>query len=978
MLLMIVGVALWGGTRAEAASDITVVPGNGRVTITWSPAAPAKGATLSATATNGSSNVGCSTMTLSCSIVGLTNGVSYKVVVTVTDAANNVISSLTTTATPLTVPDPPILVSATAQDRQIAVSWQAPSSTGGSPITGYTASASAAGVATTCISTSTSCVVSGLNNGTAYTVSVFASNAAGRSASSTSLAVTPATVPDPPVGVAASLGPSDKLDVSWTPPLHDGGSSISGYVVRCSPNRGSSWTTEPAASSTRLVVSNVSNTQRYVCEVAAVNAAGRGAYSAPSAASSPAPVSRNRSSAVATRDHPVAGAFGVIVVTLVDAAGRPLAGQRVTLRASKPGQHFVAVSDANGRARFDVVGTVAGVVRYWAYDATVLLGSTSVTFSAATVTTTAPTTTSTTTTTSTPVTTSTTVTTTTIVRHLNGAAHIRFSAVAGLQVGSYRITVRGHGFRPGSTFTISVHSAPVTIGVVTVDPGGSFRTVVQLPPRLPVGVHDLAVTSGSYVLSDPFTVVSGHVVGAIGSIPAGALARYTVLNPANDRNGVLEATAGVLVVLAAVASALGGARSGRSGGRVAGLEDVELERKLDDELREEGNDRVGTRRLDRFSRLSPRRLAALSPVVGRVVSDGDYLRAVFGNGWLLACVASVGLGIDAARTTGWYAVAPSLGLFLAILGLGVFDATLGYLAGASFLVAVTAAGHLSSAGARVAFGLILVWFAVPLAAGALATLRRAPSRDLDGLFLRASDVALGGLFGAWVAYKMTAALPELAGVSLPIGREASVVAWAALGFVAARIVVESIVAVRRRRRLAVVTHQGELESGNAQMAISLVFQLGLFLFVSVGALGASSTLYLGAAVFFAPLVAGLFVDKIPKSRLLTRFEPRGLVKWSVVIVATLGLTKLLEHSGLTTRSAESLGFVLLPLPILVMWTWELFTESEDATASTPHAFGAPLAIIDVSSDASRWRWRVLGVLVLVASVVVVVNQGLAR
>ncbi|MFI5035893.1 MAG: fibronectin type III domain-containing protein [Acidimicrobiales bacterium] len=966
-----------------------------------------KGATLKASASNGTTQVSCSTAGLSCALVGLTNGSSYDVVATVSDAANNVLSTLSGVVTPFTVPGAPTLTTVTPQDARIVVSWLAPSSNGGSPITGYQASASSGAGTFTCASTTTSCVIGGLTNGTVYTVSVDALNAAGHSASSAVQVATPFTVSGPPTGASASLTSTDQLVVTWTPPGSDGGSAVTAYVVRYSSDGGTTWITLPASAGTRRTIDGLANTASYVCDVAAVNAAGVGPFSAPSSPSVPASASVRKSTVVAAPGHvPADGrATSVVTVSLKDTSGRPVAGKKVTLHRSPSGVTYSGVTDNRGRAQFKVSSRHPGIVSFSAFDVTDrtgILPVVRVTFIAPATTTTArsPTTSAPTTTTPAPTTTTAARSTTTVggiatttlpPGHALGPSplvHIDVAGEPGLPVGAYRFTVRGQGFRPGSTLTVTVHTTPTTLDVVRVSQSGSFRVVVGLPRRLDAGVHWLEVAAllaggHHFVKAYPFTVLSGNIVGALGSVPPGALAKYVQLVPRDHRSAILNATGGLLVVLAAVAAGLSGvARAGRPGGRPGALEDVELERLVD-----EGDpDRVGgrwrrtTRRLDRFSRRSPPRLAALSPVLGRVVSDGDYLRAMLGLGWLVLCAGSVGLGIYAAARAGWYAVPPSLGLFLGILALGVLDATLGYLAGVAFLASVAAAGHLSVPGLREAFGLILVWFAVPLAAGALATLRRVPTRSLDSLFLRTSDVALGGLFGAWVAFKMTAALPVLAGAALPIGRDASVVAWAALGFVGARVVLETVVALRWPRRLAVVTHEGELESGKLQIAVSLAVQVALFLFISAGALGSTWALYAGAAVFFTPLAAWLFVERIPKSRLLTRYQPRGLVKWSLVIASTLGLATLFEHSGLSNSLAEALGFVILPVPVLVSWTLELF-EEPGGEGERGSAVPEPSLRLDsggVASRDSRWRWRAGGTVLLAATVFLVVSQGLGR
>ena len=76
---------------------------------------------------------------------------------------------------------------------KLEVTWSVPGASGSSPITGYQASASAAGQPTkTCTTTgATTCTVVGLTSGAAYSVSVTATNAAGTSAPSAASTATP-------------------------------------------------------------------------------------------------------------------------------------------------------------------------------------------------------------------------------------------------------------------------------------------------------------------------------------------------------------------------------------------------------------------------------------------------------------------------------------------------------------------------------------------------------------------------------------------------------------------------------------------------------------------------------------------------------------------------------------------------------------------------------------------------------------------
>ena len=86
-----------------------------------------------------------------------------------------------------TKPDAPTNLAVTSGAGQADLTWTAPSTDGGSEITGYTVTGTG-GV--TCTTTTTSCNISGLTAGTAYTFTVTATNALGTSVASTSAGAT--------------------------------------------------------------------------------------------------------------------------------------------------------------------------------------------------------------------------------------------------------------------------------------------------------------------------------------------------------------------------------------------------------------------------------------------------------------------------------------------------------------------------------------------------------------------------------------------------------------------------------------------------------------------------------------------------------------------------------------------------------------------------------------------------------------------
>jgi uncharacterized repeat protein (TIGR02543 family) len=114
----------------------------------------------------------------------------------------------------ITKPDAPTGVSATSGgNASTTVSWTAPSD-GGSAITGYTATSNAG---QTCSSSTTTCSITGLTNGTPYTFTVTATNAIGTSdPSAPSSAATPAA-PSAPVVTPPTSGGGGSTYVAPTP-----------------------------------------------------------------------------------------------------------------------------------------------------------------------------------------------------------------------------------------------------------------------------------------------------------------------------------------------------------------------------------------------------------------------------------------------------------------------------------------------------------------------------------------------------------------------------------------------------------------------------------------------------------------------------------------------------------------------------------------------------------------------------------------
>ncbi|MDV8146954.1 peroxidase family protein [Arthrobacter sp. B10-11] len=251
----------------------------------------------------------------------------------------------------LAVPDAPAIGTATAANASATVTFTAPAPNGSSAITGFEVVVNTGGSAVQTVTgiaaTATSATVTGLTNGTSYTLQVRAVNEFGAGAlSAESNAVTPApTVPDAPTGVTASAGAASAT-VTWTAPANDGGSPITGSQIEVRTGTTVVATVSFADAATSQVVTGLANGTQYTFVVRAVNAAGAGAGSAPSNAIN-TPTAPGAPVIGTARQGANRGAVTAIANWTPPAAtgGSPITGYKVTaLRMSSAAANATVVS----------------------------------------------------------------------------------------------------------------------------------------------------------------------------------------------------------------------------------------------------------------------------------------------------------------------------------------------------------------------------------------------------------------------------------------------------------------------------------------------------------------------------------------------------------------------------------------------------------------------------------------------------------
>ena len=283
--------------KAASPTGIVATPTDGSIALTWSAPADTGGSTLTGYTVEQSTDGGvtwttaATTATPSTTLTGLTNGTTYSYRVRANNSIGSGAASIVATTTPFTTPGAPRNVASFVGDKEVVLSWSAPSNTGGSAITGYVVQQSTNGTTWTTVDTPSvaSTVISGLTNGTNYSFRVFAVNAAvtnvnniatSGATASTVVTAMPKTTASAPRALTPVAG-DRQITLTWTAPVDNGGVALTGYAVQRSADGGRTWTNAltTGPSTVTATITGLSNGVAYVFRVAATNSAGTGAAS---------------------------------------------------------------------------------------------------------------------------------------------------------------------------------------------------------------------------------------------------------------------------------------------------------------------------------------------------------------------------------------------------------------------------------------------------------------------------------------------------------------------------------------------------------------------------------------------------------------------------------------------------------------------------------------------------------------------------
>lgn len=795
-------------------------------------------------------------------ISGLRNGSNYSIIIRALNIAGAGNSSSTSSIAPIGPPDAPRINTLTPGDQTLEVAFT-DGATSGSPITGYEYSIDggntwpSAGTAT-----SSPFTITGLTNGTIYTVRIRAVNANGSGTSSDPVVSKPYTVPSAPIITQIDVD-GNNATLKYTAPASNGGQAITSYEY--SIDSGSSWVSTNSASVFSVQISNLVENQDYQVGVRAVNSAGPGAVATVSTQSIvAAPTSPSSPQVPALPEATPSTTIPKVPTTTPTTTPVTKPPVPVTVPASVPvpdatlevlpGSGGVPVPPGSGAVVVD--GKVADLIVTVAQD-----GVASIEFPGEFVVRITP-------------------------RNADGTI---IPPGEGNAIRAYRgrtVEVGGEGFAPNTVIEVWVNSEPILLGTVTTDAEGKFSKTFDLPVGLLPGQHTLTL-GGTTKKGQVVKASVGLIVeeDSIVSPPASETVKpIESYDPQGDAAGTmgLIVNAIVLLAIAGVARRKEDEDDDRGSGDVS---DVSVKRV---DVEGDGVDKLRLPCIslaDRIMARTPEVTAHRSPMIGSVLQDGTYLRSLLGALWLLLPIAGVALGLASAFNTNFEVLMPSLALLSALVVIGTLDAFSGFLGAITFATAVLIGGGINSADSiRGLLGIWVMSFAVPMLATASRPFRRKNASGLAGMWDRSADFVLILLFGALAAGSMFSSLPGLTGFRPEFAGNVAHIQIVAMIVLATRFVLENATVKLTPARYHELTDLALRDASNAQQIVSSLIRTAVYLFVAEVFIGNNWALWLGGVLYLAPKLVGLVVDKFPNVESLHRWMPRGIFKVTVMML----------------------------------------------------------------------------------------------
>jgi len=508
------------------------------------------------------------------------------------------------------------------------------------------------------------------------------------------------------------------------------------------------------------------------------------------------------------------------------------------------------------------------------------------------------------------------------------------------------VAIQGEGFAPDTEVEVWINSTPVKLGTALTDSAGAFSKTFDVPPGIELGEHTLTLSGtlsdgrlgqtsiGLVVLdveaTEPLPTDDGSS-GSDGSSSGGGGTSGD--NPGGEPYDPMSEPKSVVSLLGDMAGLMALAGMAVAGRRRENDSNDDPEADSDERGSGEVSDvavkhhSVSTQSkndllrmprssiMDRVIEALPVTLSRFSPMVGRVFTDGTYLRSLLGLTWIIMPLLGIIGGIGSAISTDFNAVMPSLAWLILIVVIGTFDALAGFMAASTFGILIVLGGGINSADS--VRGLLGIWvfsFAVPMLASASRPFRRKDAVGIGGIWDRTADFVMIVLFGAWAAGSMFGSLPGLTGFRPSYADDVSRIQIIVLVVLAVRYLLENSAVILTPGRMLELSDSKLPDPSNAQVVISSLFRTASFTFVAIVFIGNNWALWTGAALYLLPKLVAIVDDKFPNIEALHRYLPRGILKVTFMMFVARWWGQLLTSNIDDTEKMLTFGFVFLGMP----------------------------------------------------------------
>ena len=530
------------------------------------------------------------------------------------------------------------------------------------------------------------------------------------------------------------------------------------------------------------------------------------------------------------------------------------------------------------------------------------------------------------------------------------------------------VSVAAEGLAANSRYEVWLYSEPTLLGVGTTDSNGAISQSFELPAGLSAGNHTLRIAamnangaqlslSLGVIVIDPSELEQDANLNEVET-------RGEPFDPVSEPKGVIDLVANLVALMAMLA--VSGSPGASMGAGRREDEDEEDERgsgEISDvsvkqiAVSGDGDDVLKaprSMRIDRFIARTIQTAGTVSPMIGRVIKDGVYLRALMGVAWLVLPIAGILLGVFAAINTDFEAVMPSLLILSVLILIGTVDAFSGFLASLTFAALVAGSGGIDSSDSiRGLLGISVLSFGIPMLATALRPFRREGIDGLTGLWDRCADFVLILLFGALAAGSMFSALPGLTGFKPDHADSIGHIQVIAMGLLAVRYILENLATTLTPSRFRELANVDLPHLSLAQQVLSAIVRTAVYAFVAEAFIGNNWALWVGSLIYLVPKIVDLVVDRLPNIEALYRWMPRGILKVTMMMLLARIWGVVLTSNISDPVQMVTFGFVFMGTPSLVVTILGWFGRSSSKNWS------------------HNWLTRIGGLIVLIVGILMV-------